>query len=92
MLEEWQKYLFDKSAERLKNNIVACYSLEDIWNAVEAWKFAIYEWDKNPEFEKEIKEKYKATTRCLPFEWQFTDDLLKLTKDNTVRVIVARAF
>lgn len=92
MLEEWQKYLFDKSAERLKNNIVACYSLEDIWNAVESWKFAIYEWDKNPEFEKEIKEKYKATTRCLPFEWQFTDDLLKLTKDNTVRVIVARAF
>ncbi len=92
MLEEWQKYLFDKSAERLKNNIVACYSLADIWNAVEAWKFAIYEWDKNPEFEKEIKEKYKATTRCLPFEWQFTDDLLKLTKDNTVRVIVARAF
>lgn len=90
--EEWQKELLKRSQERLRANIVACYSLEDIWNAIENWKFALYEWDKNPEFEVIIKEKFKATTRCIPFEWQFTDKILQLKDKNNVKVIVARAF
>lgn len=49
-------------------NTVACETLEEVGIAVEAGKFALYEWDKNPEMEKEIKEKYKATTRCIPFD------------------------
>ena len=92
MLNEWQTELFKRSQERLKSNVVACYSIDEIWIALENWKFAIYEWDKNPEFEKEIKEKFKATTRCIPFSWQFTDDLLKVKNQNNVAVIVARAF
>jgi hypothetical protein len=28
--------------------------------------FALYEWDLDPNFEIEIKEKFKATTRCIP--------------------------
>ncbi|MDP2395651.1 MAG: hypothetical protein Q8S84_01535 [bacterium] len=35
---------------------------------MENGKFVIYEWDKNPEFEVIIKERFKATTRCIPFE------------------------
>lgn len=90
--DKWQNELFIKSRERLRNNIVACYSIEDIWNAINQWKFAIYEWDLNPEFEKIIKDKFKATTRCIPFEWQFTDSMLDLKNNSNVRVIVARAF
>ena len=92
MLDEWQKQLFATSRKRLQENTVPCFSIEDIGRAIESGKFAIYEWDQNPEFEKEIKEKFKATTRCIPFEWQFTDSLLPLTKKDTVRVIVARNF
>ncbi len=92
MLDEWQNELFRRSRERLQSNVVACYSIEEIWTALEDWKFAIYEWDKNPKFEVEIKEKFKATTRCIPFEWQFTDKLLKVKNPNNVAVIVARAF
>jgi prolyl-tRNA synthetase len=89
---EWQARLLANSRERLEKNTVACMSMEDIGAAIEAGKFWLYEWDLNPEFEKEIKEKYKATTRCIPFDWQFTDTLLPLTKSWTVRVIIARNF
>lgn len=92
MLVEWQKELFKRSRERLQSNVVACYSMEDIWVALENGKFAIYEWDKNPEFEVEIKDKFKATTRCIPFAGQFTDEILKVKNPNNVAVIVARAF
>lgn len=92
LLEEWQRELLKRSQERLRANTVACYSLDDIGTAVENGKFAIYERDLNPEFEDIIKEKYKATTRCLPFEWQFTDELLTLKNPNNKKVIIARAF
>jgi prolyl-tRNA synthetase len=92
MNEEGQAKLLADSRRRLEENTVACFGMEDIGNAIEAGKFAICEWDQDPEFEKEIKEKFKATTRCIPFEGQFTDELLPLTKEGTVRVVVARSF
>lgn len=42
--------------------------------------------------EKEIKEKWKATTRCIPFEGQFTDDILTLKNPKNVKVVIARNF
>lgn len=93
MLTEWQDELFKRSRERLQNNVVPCYSIEEIWETIEQGKFAIYEWDKNPKFEEEIKEKFKATTRCIPYAGQFeVIDSFKLLKENTIKVIVARAF
>ena len=92
MNEEGQISLLESSQKRLIENTVACHTLEELWQAVEGGKFALYEWDKNPEFEKIIKEKYKATTRCIPFSGQFTDELLALKNPENVRVIVARNF
>ena len=92
MNEEGQISLLESSQKRLIENTVACHTLEELWQAVEGGKFALYEWDKNPEFEKIIKEKYKATTRCIPFLGQFTDELLILQNPENVRVIVARNF
>ncbi len=66
--------------------------MEEIGTALEAGKFALYEWDKNPAFETEIKEKFKATTRCIPSKGQFTDDILTVKNPDNVAVIVARAF
>lgn len=92
MIEEWQKELFKRSSDRLKSNVISCNTLDEMWEALENGKFVIYEWDKNPEFEVIIKERFKATTRCIPFEWQFTDSLLVLKNKENVAVIVARAF
>lgn len=92
ILEEWQSELFRRSQERLRSNVIPCHSIEEIGKAIEEGKFAIYEWDCNPQFEVEIKEKFKATTRCVPFLWQFTDDLLTLKNPNNVKIIIARAF
>ncbi len=92
MSTEGQALLLAASGKRLRENTVACTSLDEIGVAIEAGKFAIYEWDQNPEFEKIIKERFKATTRCIPFEGQFTDELLELTQEGTVRIIVARSF
>jgi len=92
MMAEGQVELLKRSRERLLSNVVACETLEDIWVAIEKGQFAIYEWDRNPVFEDIIKDKFKATTRCIPFEGQFTDDLLTLKDSKNVKVIVARAF
>lgn len=92
MQSEGQKALQEKSRKRLEENTIACTSLEEIWEAIEAWKFVLFEWDKNREFETLIKERFKATTRCIPFEWQFTDRLLEKKQDSTEKVIIARNF
>lgn len=91
-INEWQKELFQRSQNRLRNNVVACKSIDDIWESIENWKFAIFEWDKNPKLEIEIKEKFKATTRCIPFDWQFCDEIIQLKNKNNVKVIIARNF
>lgn len=84
--------LYLKSQERLEQNTIACHTLEEVGQAVEAGKFALYEWDNNPELETIIKDRWKATTRCIPFEGQFTDTLLELKNPENVRVIIARNF
>jgi prolyl-tRNA synthetase len=92
MSEEGQALLLATSKKRLQENTVACHSLEEVGIAIEQGKFALYEWDENPELEGILKERFKATTRCIPFEGQFTDAILPLTREGTVRVVIARNF
>lgn len=97
-LIKWQAELYEKSKQRLETNIAPCYTIDEIWVALESGKFAIYEWDVSDnkvdsKFEAEIKEKFKATTRCIPDVGQFKSiDDFKLKRANTIKVIVARAF
>ncbi|EKE28738.1 MAG: hypothetical protein ACD_3C00025G0027 [uncultured bacterium (gcode 4)] len=97
-MEEGQTELFRRSRERLENNIVPCRSMEEIWKAMEDGKFAIYEWEKSDNIndsrlEAEIKEKFKATTRCIPNPGQLKviDDFELKDKDN-IKILIARAF
>lgn len=92
MLYLWQQYLFAKSKERLVNNVIPAYSFDDIARIVENKHFAIYEWDGSEEFEEKLKTELKATIRCIPFPWQFTDDLLEKQDINNQIIIIARAF
>lgn len=92
MHEEGQKTLLANSRKRLEENTVACATLEDVGVAIENGKFALYEWDGNPEMEKGIKDRFKATTRCVPFVGQFTDELMELKDPKNVKVVIARNF
>lgn len=84
--------MFQRSQEQLESNTLACESIEDIGKALEDGKFAVYEWDKSEAFEAEIKEKFKATIRCIPEVGQFTDGLLECKNSENVVVVVGRAF
>jgi prolyl-tRNA synthetase len=92
MHTQGQEMLLEASSKRLRENTVACETIDDVGRAIEDGKFALYEWDGNPQMEIDIKEQFKATTRCIPFEGQFTDDLLKLKNPENVRVVIARSF
>lgn len=92
MLEEGQQHLLEQSGKRLKDNIVPCQTVDEIGVALEKGQFALYEWDLDPAFEEEIKDKFKATTRCFPTPGQFVDDLMQASDPNKKIVVVARAF
>ncbi|MEF2175729.1 MAG: proline--tRNA ligase [Candidatus Absconditabacteria bacterium] len=92
MLYLGQKHLFEKSKERLVNNVIPAYCFEDIARIVENKQFAIYDWDGSEEFEEKLKTELKATIRCIPFPGQFTDDLLEKQDTNNQIIIIARAF
>ena len=88
----------ERSRKRLAENIVPCRTMDEVGAAIDASKFALYEWDasdniKDSRLEAEIKERFKATTRCLPKAGQFTviDDF-SLEREHTVKVILARSF
>ena len=92
LLEQGQKILFEKSCKRLRDNTVVCSNEVEIAAAVEANKFALYAWDGDEKFEQHIKTTYKATTRCIPFAGQYTDELMPTLPVGTMRTIFARAF
>lgn len=92
LLEQGQKILFEKSQKRLRENTVVCANEADIAAAVEANKFALYAWDGDEKFEQHIKTTYKATTRCIPFSGQYTDELMPTLPVGTMKTIFARAF
>lgn len=92
LLEKGQETLLEKSRNRLRENTVVCHNEADIAAAVEVGKFALYAWDGDEKFETHIKTTYKATTRCMPFQGQFTDELIPEIEEGKMRTIFARAF
>ncbi len=92
LLNQGQKTLFERTQKRLRDNTVLCSNEADIAAAVEAGKFALYAWDGDEKFEAHIKTTYKATTRCIPFAGQYTDELMPTLPAGTMRTIFARAF
>lgn len=91
MLLDGQESLLKKSEERLRDNTIACSSLDDIISVVDAGKFALYNWDLNPQFETDIKESCKATVRCLPFEGQWVDSIISRESGKKL-ALIARNF
>lgn len=91
MLVDGQTALLQKSEERLRTNTVGCSSIDDIISAVNSGKFALFNWDLDPQLEIDIKEHCKATVRCLPFEGQWVDDVMSRESRKKL-ALIARNF
>lgn len=68
MLEEIQSALFAKAEKRRTEMNVFAESWQEFADAAEKGGYIFAHWCENDECEAQIKEKTKATTRCLPLD------------------------
>ncbi len=94
LLEEIQSNLFNRAKAHRDEHITKV----DTWADFEAvldnkTGFVYAHWDGTTETEIAIKEKTKATIRCIPLDWPDEDGLCILTgKPSQRRVLFARAY
>jgi prolyl-tRNA synthetase len=94
LLDEIQKNLFNRAKLFREENTTEV----DSWNEFEKvlnekGGFIAAHWDGTAETEEAIKEKTKATIRCIPLEMDIKEGKCVLTgKKSTQRVLFARAY
>lgn len=92
-LEDIQKALYDRAAERLKARTIEVDTYDDFKKRIEEGYFLLAHWDGTPETEARIKEETKATIRCVPFEGDKTPGVDMVTgQPSKCRVLFARSY
>ena len=92
-LEDIQKALYDRAAERLKARTIEVDTYDDFKKRIEEGYFIMAHWDGTPETEARIKDETKATIRCVPFEGDKTPGVDMVTgKPSKCRVLFARSY
>ncbi len=93
LLEEIQKNLFSRSAERTSSTTRSVDTWEDFLEALDAGGFVSAHWDGTPETEEWIKQQTKATIRCIPLDApEEAGTCIKTGAPSSRRVIFARAY
>jgi prolyl-tRNA synthetase len=93
LLEEIQANLFNRSAERTASTTRSVDTWEEFLEALEAGGFVSAHWDGTPETEEWIKQKTKATIRCIPLDAPEDHGVcIKTGAPSNRRVIFARAY
>lgn len=94
LLKEIQQNLFDKAKAYRDSHITNANSWDEFVKLLdEKGGFIAAHWDGTVETEEAIKEKTKATIRCIPLENKQEDGVCVLTgKASTQRVLFARAY
>ncbi len=94
LLKEIQQNLFDKAKAYRDSHITNANSWDEFVKLLdEKGGFIAAHWDGTAETEEAIKEKTKATIRCIPLENKQEDGVCVLTgKASTQRVLFARAY
>lgn len=103
LLVEIQKNLFEKALKLRNSKIVEVATFEEFEAAIDAGNFAVAYWDGTKETEATIKEKTKATIRCIPFDWDSIEynrnsvnkspgTCVLTGKNGAIKVIFARAY
>ena len=68
LLDEIQVNLYNINLKRMKDNTVECVDFDDFSSKISSGFFVKAYWDGTTETENKIKEKTKATIRCIPIE------------------------
>jgi prolyl-tRNA synthetase len=94
LLKEIQQYMFDKAKEFRDERIAKADTWEQFEKLLdEKGGFIAAHWDGTSETEDAIKEKTKATIRCIPLDKMEEDGKCILTgKPSKQRVLFARAY
>ena len=93
LLEEIQDNLRQRIITMNKNKTIEVDSWSEFVAAIETGNFVLAHWDGTEDTEALIKEKTKATIRCIPFNLEAIPGKCVLTgKDSPQRVLFARAY
>lgn len=94
LLKKIQNSLFEKAKNYRDSMITKVDSFEEFQNVLnEKGGFIAAHWDGTEEEELEIKEKTKATIRCLPFGFEKEEGVSMLSgKPSQARVLFAKAY
>ena len=94
LLEEIQKNLYNRAASFLQMNTTEVNDWNDFERILDEKRgFLSAHWDGTAETEEMIKDKTKATIRCIPLENKFEEGKCILTgKSSKKRVLFARAY
>lgn len=94
LLTEIQQHMFDKARQYRDSHITPANSWEEFEQLLDTkGGFIAAHWDGTPETEEAIKEKTKATIRCIPLDNPAEQGVCILSgKPSVQRVLFARAY
>lgn len=93
MLDTVQVELFQRAKAHRDRSIHAVTTWDEFTAALDQGGFVSAHWDGTPETEDQIKDKTKATIRCIPLDNPQEDGQCILTgRPSTQRVLFARAY
>ena len=93
LLDEIQDNLYNINHKRMKDNTVECVDFDDFSSKISSGFFVKAYWDGTAETENKIKEKTKATIRCIPIEKSKVMGKCIITgKQSKDKVIFAKSY
>ncbi len=93
LLDEIQDNLYNINLKRMKDNTVECVDFDDFSSKIDSGFFVKAYWDGTTETENKIKEKTKATIRCIPIEKSKVMGKCIITgKQSKDKVIFAKSY
>ncbi len=93
LLQKIQESLFQKALQFREKSTVKADTFEQFTELLDKGGFVLAHWDGTPETEEAIKDKTKATIRCIPLQNQPENGNCILSgKPSKQRVIFARAY
>ena len=93
LLNDIQDNLYNINHKRMKDNTIECVDLDDFSSKISSGFFVKAYWDGTTETENKIKEKTKATIRCIPLEKSKVMGKCIITgKQSKDKVIFAKSY
>ena len=93
LLVNVQENIYQKAKKFRDARIYECDDYEEFKTRIKDGGFFLCHWDGTPETEEKIKEETQATIRCVPFMFEQTEGVDRVSgKPSKQRVLLARAY